>query len=593
MIYSLVLLLSLVLSGPVEALTAADIDSYFQQQWDQAGLEPSREVSDGLFARRAWLDIAGVIPPPEAVLDHEASASSRKRQELVDSLLAREEFPRAWASRLKNLYLVSSDLARDKARTSHFEGWLEKSLASGTPYDQLVRKLIAGRGPIHTNPEVAFVGQFRDNTEALTGTVAKVFLGVQIQCAQCHDHPFEKWKRTDFYGMQAFFARSKAAQFPMAGLEALQRGDMDSMVKATEQAGKDPRKMRRRAKVFKRIVDNLPPPSMEPPKRMKERTERLASNGKMMNTFVIFDRPAGEAIMPDLDAPPPERKARPKGQRIKPRFLDGKAAPWPDRGVNRREELAAWMTDAANPYLARALVNRVWAMLLGRGLVEPTDNIADPSDDTHAEFLSRLARHFVDTGFDIKALIRLITSSRVYALSIAPSGSNGKDQSLFSRGRTRALEPEQLFASYLQATGLAGALRRRDAERFERVLDSLRVRFARIFENDGDSDQEFHGTLTQSLFLLNGEAVNQAARVRKHSMAWEAMDAGDSTGIDILYLAALARQPTRGEIRTAMAHLDAARADSEDDDGPRLARERAWSDLYWALLTSSEFLLNH
>ncbi|MBI3893532.1 MAG: DUF1549 domain-containing protein [Candidatus Wallbacteria bacterium] len=593
-----ILALAAALAANAWAVTPQDIERYFQARWSSQGVTPSATVADAVFLRRAWLDLVGVVPSPEDVPAFEAERDPAKRSRLIDRLLSDPRFGQAWGNRFKNLLLENSDVAKNRRLIHPFELWLAQSLNSNLPYDRLVRKLIAGQGSVHENPEGSYVAQFRESPEALTGHMAKRFLGVQIQCAQCHDHPFEKWKRKDFYGLHAFFARVKDVPVPLDGLAALRAGKFDEALFAAQKEGRDPRKQQRRARVLEQLASQLPEPSLKPDALAAEMA--LMNKGKppeKARTFVVVDRPRGEAVIPDLKAPPGDKSKRPAGEEVHPRFLDGTAPTWPDPFVNRREELAAWMTDKKNPYFARALVNRVWSVLLGRGLIEPVDNVAAPAEKTHALLLDRLAAHFVESGCDFKGLLRLIASTSVYQRSIAPSTKNAKDRAEFAHGSTRPMEPEQLFTSLLAATGAEEALRAKGGENIEVMRSRMMDRFAKVFENDsGEEDEQFHGSLTQALFLLNAPALHRSLAAGPTGTVRQAIEAAfhagaAAAGIAHLYLAAFARSPTPEESLAATQYLDASGATQAGR--PLRGKPQGWSDLLWSMVTSAEFLVNH
>ncbi|TPW00714.1 MAG: hypothetical protein FD124_3955, partial [Alphaproteobacteria bacterium] len=189
---------------------------------------------------------------------------------------------------------------------------------------------------------------------------------------------------------------------------------------------------------------------------------------------------------------------------VAPRFLTGEASTYPDRGAPRRDKLAAWMTAPANPWFARTMVNRVWARLMGRGLTEPVDNIANPTDATHRALQDRLAGHLMASGYDLKDLVRLIVSTQAYQRSVAPNATNAADGSLFSRGLVRMLEPEQIFASILEATGVEHTFKDGKGPQFLEMKKRFERQFVFSFANDEPGETvAFQGTVAQALFTLN------------------------------------------------------------------------------------------
>lgn len=593
----MVVALAAAFSSPLLALAPQEIDAYFEARWTQKGLAPAPLAADGAFLRRAWLDIAGVVPPPADVIAFEADPSPGKRSHAIERLLSGDRYAAAWSARLQDLLLESEMLAKNRMLARPFDLWLTQSLAGGMPYDEMVRKLIAGQGAVHENPEVSYVAQFRESPEALTGHLAKRFLGLQIQCAQCHDHPFEKWTRKDFYGLHAFFARVKQLRVPVAGLAAVREGRPADALEMMPKLAKLPGRKDRLERRLEKFARNLPPPSLSPEAIQSLLALRKEVAGaEMRPTFLVFDAPRGEAVMPDLKAPPTDKK-KPVGEPVSPRFLDGTEPEESVLGPTRREALARWMTAPENPWFARALVNRVWAILMGSGLTQPVDNIAQPDSLTHAPLLDRLATHFVQSRYDLRGLIRLIGSTSVYQRS-ASASSTPTAAVEFAVAATRPMEPEQLFNSLLAATGTESWLREKGGEEFEVQRARMMARFGKVFENDGDAGSEdaFHGSLSQALFLMNAPALHKAVSAGPRGTVREAIEAAfragkTSEGVAHLYRAAYARAPNPDEATLAASFLDGSGAASQGR--PVRGRPQGWSDLMWALISSAEFLVNH
>lgn len=587
-------LLVLVLEcGPAAALTPGEIDAYFEARWKAKGLTPSARVEDGLFLRRVWLDLAGVVPRADAVAAFERDPDPAKRTRIVDGLLGSTLFAESWGERLRGLFLVDPLVTSNRQMVRAFDRWLVKNLAQNVAYDRLVSRLITATGTPRENPEVLFVGQHKDSPEALVGRVGKVFLGVQIQCAQCHDHPFEKWTRTDFLGVQAFFARVSTISVPPDALELARNGHADQLRSRMDAVAKHPGERKRTEERLEWLLAARPIPSMSPeeladpvnPNRMMEEPQRVE---------VLVDRPKGEAMVAPMEAPAGAKKTP-----VRPAFLDGTSPPWPDDGVNRRQQLAGWLAAGANPYFARAAVNRVWSILLGRGLVEPVDNLVTPDFAAHRSLLDGLAAHFAASGFDLRELIRLVVSTAVYQRSMQPSANNPQDREEFSRGARKPLSPEQLFRSLLAATGFGNQTRFAGPAEYEKLRFRGLDRFSRVFENDGGEDQAetFHGSLTQALFLFNSPELVRALQPAPWTTLRSVLDTGgqDADRIVRLYLIAYSRKPSPQELSVARDFIRSRRG---NPGGWWMARvppreAPAWIDLFWCLLTSAEFLVNH
>lgn len=621
----LVLLFSLAAS-PLLALTPSEIDRYFAAHWKSHGIEPAPLVDDAGFLRRVWLDVAGVIPPAGKVLAFESSRRKNKRERVIDQLLGEPLFARFWAERLSELLLVAPDFARDRDFTRGFRQWLERVLAQGMAYDVLVERLISARGALRTNPEILYVSQHYEDEAALTGHVASTFLGAQIQCAQCHDHPFQKWTQRDFRGIQAVFARLEVHEFPREIFDLIRRRKLRSAYERylIHDPSSSPGEVRRLILHLAGLLDVLPPPSVEVPagparpemtmKGGEQGDEGGGDEDETDDVFLVLDSDQGELTFErkreeeesegEADTAADETASEGEVQEswnrswpVRPRYLDGTLPPWPDGGQFRREAFAKWMRADRSRLLAKALANRVWFWLFGRGLVSPVDDVVSPRDSTHADLLDRLAEHVVETRYDLRNLLGLIMKSGVYQRSLGTSEATSSEAGHFASCKPRPLRPPQLFDSLVEATGLREVIEEDGGVPFAAAREDYLHDFEEIFENDGTAPRDDSpGTLDQALFLLNSEELADAVAPGTGDTLESvyASDEDPRVGIFYLYRTALARQPTAAELERALAFLDQAGEGSDDhewlEDDPR---ERAWSDLFWALLTSTEFLTNH
>ncbi len=269
-----------------------------------------------------------------------------------------------------------------------------------------------------------------------------------------------------------------------------------------------------------------------------------------------------------------------------PTFLDGtKISQSTD--VNRRAELGRFITEPENLQFARAFVNRMWGHFMGRGFVDPVDDFGDHNPPSHPELLDRLARDFQANGYDVKDLVRWITTSRPYGLSSVRTKSNAKDDTLFSHMLLKPMTPEQLFDSLLVATDAHKAGGSADTDRRR---DQWLRQFIFTFGNDEAIESNiFQGTIPQALMMMNGDLIANAtsckpgsflARVREQALARPRGQA--EYVINALYLSALSRGPSKAELSQASRMLQS----SPDSTG-------VLEDIFWALLNSNEFVLNH
>ncbi|HEV3022653.1 MAG TPA: DUF1549 domain-containing protein, partial [Pirellulales bacterium] len=395
---------------------SARIDTLVDAACQAGGAVPAGPCDDATFLRRVSIDLAGRVPSVLAARDFLDDATLDKRAALVDRLLAGEEFADHWGR-------VLTEIATDRraVRQPPFNGrvlqeYLRDALARDRSYQQIVRELIASEGAGDSNGPVNFLLRYEADPAKLTGAVANKFLGVSLECAQCHHHPFDRWTQDDFWGIAACFARTKqvtANDGELFGIMEARRGEMEIDAPA------------------------------------------VAIGGEQV---------AGEA---DARAEGAEAPAEPPSQKkqVAPRLLDGTPL---TGNATRRAELAEWITSERNDDFARQAVNAVWGRLFSNPLA--SDRLAndDATDRYEAELLDTLATGFVADGYSLKRLLRVIVLSRAYgrdSASAAPGEGTGAvearipggvEEPRLARFRVRPLSVDELYQSVVQASGYAG-----------------------------------------------------------------------------------------------------------------------------------------
>jgi hypothetical protein len=489
------------------------IDEHIYTKLKTIQVNPSELSSDAEFYRRVSLDTLGVPPTPDEVKAFLANAApaSAKRARLIDALLEREEFGQEWA-----LHWLELSGTTESGDSAQFKGiwtlllWLQNTINNNLPYDQFVRALVAGKGSSLENPAITFTA----NQLPRVQTVPELFLGTRLECAECHDHPFDKWKQADYRALAEFFTALGAKEGPHD------------------------------------------------------------SYGRELRRFV----------------PPEKFLPWERGNKVTLHHLDGSSVEVPVTR-DRREALADWLVGPASNLTARAIVNRVWGRLLGRGIIEPVDDMRFSNPPVNEPLLNALAEDFIAHQWDFKHLVRLILNSRTYQLSSVPNATNAADEMNFSRGRLRRLRAEQLLDSIAQVTGLD--------ENFRSGTPGLRAvqlpysgagsRFLTMF---GRPTQRMSAcecirstdvTLPQVMHLLNGDTLAQRLRADRGTVArLLATKLDDRLLIDELYLTVLSRSPTETERGVGVSYFR---------DSP--SRAEGAEDLMWALINSQEFLFNH
>jgi len=316
------------------------------------GIPPSPVCDDGTFIRRVSVDIAGRLPTETEVRDFVASKDPAKRDKLIDQLLDSPAYADLFANKW-NLVLRNKRKQPDDLRGTYgFYNWIRDSLYENKPYDQFVREVITAAGDLQSNPPVTRHREVAQTNEQVEDT-AQLFLGLRIQCARCHHHPFEKWSQNDYYGFSAFFSR------------------------VTRKNG----------------------PSQREQRVMHNDGAAAASNPR-----------TGQSLKPTgLGSPPVDVPAE----------------------RDPRHFLVDWMANKTNPFFGPALVNRYWKHFFDRGIVEPEDDMRETNPPSNPELLKGLSEHFVNSGFDLKELVRTICRSNTYQLSSLPNDYNLKDKQNF------------------------------------------------------------------------------------------------------------------------------------------------------------------
>src|SRR5438105_1272737 len=487
----------------------AEVDAAFRQGWTDQSLQAAPKASDLAIARRLSLALTGTIPSLQEIRQFEAQESGQRLDWWLAGLLQDRRFADYFAERFARTYVGTEDGPFIIYRRRRFVSWLSDQFFANRPYDEIVRELIADEGLWTDKPATNFVtvtsqpdNKKGPDAERLAGRVARAFLGVRLDCAQCHNHPYATWKQLDFQGLAAFFGQAHQ------GFTGIYDGGGEYQMENRKTGGKE------------RVEPHVP-------------------------------------FLPEL---------------------------LPEQG-SRRQRLAAWITDARNPYFARATVNRVWALLCGKPLVEPVDDVLVNGEVPRP--LELLAVDFATHHFDLQRLIRLIAATQAFQLDSAAdfeiTDLHERQWAAFPITRMR---PEQVVGALLQAGDLQTI--NGDSHIFTKAGRYFRERdFVQRYGDTGEDEFTSRGgTIPQRLLLMNGDIVKDKTKEDVMNAAtrigWLAPD--DRSAVEISYLAVLTRRPTPEEA----AHFEARVAGSKGN-----ARSQHLEDLCWALLNSSEFSWNH
>jgi hypothetical protein len=410
-----------------------------------------------------------------------------------------------------------------------FYRFVREGVAENKPWDRFAREVLTASGSSLDNGAANYFVLHKDVAD-LNQATAITFLGMSITCARCHNHPLEKWTQDQYWSMANLFARV------------------------------------------------------------------AYKNGDRPGEVLVQSQPGGDVLHPR------------RGVAMPPAPLDAKPLPL-DSPADRRHYFADWLTAADNPYFARALVNRVWHNFLGRGLVEAEDDQRQTNPPTNEELFAALAKDFISHKYDVKHLIRTVMNSATYQRTSRPLPGNAADDRFYSHYLVRRLSAEVILDAYAQATGVptpfnkvytgveggvaatnnypegTRALQLPDSQVASRFLDSF-GRPERIQTCSCERQQD--SSITQALHLNNGQTLNDKLKSNKCRVEqWLKEKLGDDEAIRRVFLVALCRAPTAAEAKRFQALLAEAAQDKQ------ASRRQVLEDLFWAVLTSKEFMFNH
>jgi hypothetical protein len=486
------------------------IDALLGRLWLEQGITPVALASDEELLRRIYLDLAGRTPTVMEVRNYLADTSPDRYTMLVNRLLASRDHATHLATVWRTVLLPEGvDLARFGGIQA-FDAWLSEQFAQNVSYDRLARTLLLAEGRLSRSGPLLFYSALKLDADQLAGRTARVFLGMRLDCAQCHDDPFEPWTQKDFWSFAAFFAQISR---PQAALESVS------------------------------------------------------------TVMQVRDTDRGEVKMPDT------------GERVLPKFLDGSNFDDSPQAAARRQQLSRWLASPENPYFARAAVNRVWAHLFGRGIVDPVDGFGKRHPPRSAELLDLLAGRLIASEFDLRDIFRTIVLSRAYRLSSGSEVEDLKRREWFAQMNVKMLTAEQVYDCITVASMLVDG--QQDGVSIARVGNAGRDEFLQQFKTLAGRATEYQGGIPQSLTLMNGTLITGATGLGTSGLlkSLEAPFFTDEQRIEVLYLATLSRPPSQDEwtfLREYVAQRD-----------PGTSIQEPLADVLWGLLNSAEFTMNH
>ncbi len=491
---------------PDATALASAIDRFVSQRHTADKVKAAPRSDDATFFRRIHLALAGHIATTSEVRAFLEDAAPDKRAKAIEKLLNSAAYATHMTTTWRGWLLPEAVANPDVAATvPAFEAWLRKRVQANQPFDKMVQELIAfpldGRqvsmrtptGDDDTTSPIAFYTAKEGKPENLAAATSRLFLGVQLECAQCHNHPFAKWSRDQFWGMAAFYGG------------------------VTRQDG-----------------------------ALRELPNRR------------------EMAIPNTDRAVPAT------------FLDDKEPTWQFK-KSPRVTLAEWVVAKDNPFFAKAVVNRLWGLLFGVGIVDPVDDFNEKNLPSHPELLDALATAFIESGFDTKFPLRAICLSETYQRASTITDPLQRDPRLFAAFPVQGLTPEQLFdsLSVVIGTPLEGP-----GGNYLAANGSPKRQFLETFNRMG-KPTETQTTIIQALTLMNGGLVGEAttakaSRTLAAIVELPGLSAADR--IEAIYLTVLNRKPTDAELKRSLAHIE---------------KTKQYDDVLWVLLNGIEFRTNN
>lgn len=518
------------------------INEKIREGWKEASLTPSPPATDGEWCRRVFLDVLGRVPSVAELQSFVTSTEPDRKSKLVNSLLSddafTEEYARNWTTIWTNILIGRAGGTEDNTLTSRpgMQKYLRDTFARNKPYDRMVLELVTASGSNSPGAEnfngaVNFLAMKVNEEDATlaTAATARIFLGLQVQCTQCHNHPFNEWKQSKFWELNAFFKQTRALRRFAPGTRDVASSELVDEDYAGQ--GGNPEE----AELYYELRNGL----------LKVAYPVFVDGSEISKSGYVSD-------------------------------------------CNRRAELGKLII--ASPFMDQAIVNRYWAHFLGYGFTKPVDDLGPHNPPSHPALMEYLAKQFRYHDFNLKELIRWIVLSEPYSLSSRSTPGNKADdptlgeQPKFTHFYLRQMTAEQLYESLLVATEAHKT--NISYEEQEKAKGEWLQQFVIAFGNDeGGEATTFNGTIPQALMMFNGDLIKKATSLEKGSFLTNvaASSMKPAEKIEYLFRAGLSRSPSRREVEVANQLLAARKGDTA----------AALQDIWWAVLNSNEFIMNH
>lgn len=578
----------------VSALDVArEVDRIINEELRKQEQSPAPLVDDEEFIRRVSLDLTGTLPSTRETSLFCLDSSPDKRTALIDKLLDRPEFSRSWAMYWREVIFSRATEARSRLAQEDFESWMEGELTAKKSWDTIVTELLTATGDVEEHGETALIFAHTGEPEEIAAEASRIFMGIQIQCANCHDHPSDSWKREQFHQFAAFFprisVRPKRDEGPRSfevvsfepETEGKRRERLDEIFNSPEKFLKLVDRNRNNQIDRAEIRDK----NNGPLNRLFELGDKDKSNALTLQELKEIPRPpertgqgAAEHFMPDLEHP------EDRGKQMDPRFFIGDLSGGKGKSdTDRRKAISKFITDPKNPWFAKAFVNRAWFELLGQGFYMPVDDLGPERTAQYPAALDALSEGFVASGYDIRWVYRTIANTEAYQRALTTSDAVDESQEFAAASPTR-IRSDTLFDAITSVLGVKEFPRTKAPKGAtgRPATRSMRGQFNELFGVDPSTPQdEIVGTVPQALFLMNNPSIQQLGSGRSGTRLSQILKEfdNDEDAVKELYLLVLVRDPHEQELKTCLNYIKEVGN-----------RQEAFEDLHWCLLNSAEFL---
>jgi hypothetical protein len=577
------------------AAVAAAVDKLILANLSESGTQPAPRTSDEDFLRRIHFDLAGTVPGAREVTLFGLDPDPQKRDKVIERLLKSDEYSHNWAEYWRDVIFLRASDMKSRIVEGTFEKWMSDQIHENNGWDKIVTTLITASGPVADHGETGLIFAQGGQADELAAESSRIFLGIQIQCANCHDHPSDKWKRQQFHALAAFFPRvtvrrMKGSTDPKAYEVASYEAPAGAKGKGKGKGGNLQEHPERIFARFDRNHDGKITRAEVKNTNFEKPFERLLTQaGKKDGSLTLKEikdippanqkGPQAEHYMPDLKNPSS------KGTKMEPVFFVNGKRPKPGLpDEDRRHALAKYLTADSDPWFSRAYVNRMWNEMVGEGFYMPVDDMGPQRQARMPEVLDLLADAWTANHYDMQWLFRTISHTEAYQREIRPKDPSVESPPVFAASTPKRLRADQLFNAICKVLGIEG-VDPKESEgpgKGKRPARNPRAQFAFLFGYDPSTSQDdLTGNVPQALFMMNSRLINSLIHAQGKTRLATILEkySENKDAVREIYVLTLAREPSEKEEKICLNYVK--------DVGNR---HEGFEDVMWSLMNSSEFL---